>query len=179
MRDQKNPQFIVDAMLKKMGKFLRIMGIDTIIANNIDTDDVVIQQALKENRILITMDKLMFQRITKLSNKAILIDTSNLEAQIVQFFKRNRLQLTIEDISDPVSYNSRCSMCNSPLKSISKEKIVHRIPKVTSATFDRFWLCTKESCEKIYWLGSHWKNIKRTIVRIKLRLSKDLLNEAK
>lgn len=164
-------------MLKKMGKFLRIMGIDTIIATNIDSDEAIIQQALKENRILITMDKLMFQRITKLSNKATLIDTSNLEAQIVQFFKKNRLQLTIEDISDPVSFNSRCSTCNSPIKPIPKVKIVNRIPKETYATFNQFWICINELCEKIYWRGSHWKNIEGTINRIKLKLSNDFPNE--
>jgi uncharacterized protein with PIN domain len=164
-------------MLKKMGKFLRIMGIDTIIATNLDSDNVIIQQALNENRILVTMDKLMYQRIAKLSSKAILIDVSDLESQIVQFFRKNQLKLTIEDIIEPVSFNSRCSMCNSTINSISKEIIVNRIPKETFAIFDQFWICSNESCKKIYWLGSHWKNIERTINRIKLRLSKDFPNE--
>ena len=174
MKGHRNPQFIVDAMLKKMGKFLRIMGVDTIIAKDVYTDDFIIQKALKGNRSLITMDKLLYQKITKLTTEAILIKSTNLEDQLVQFFRDNRELLAIEDFNDPMSYSSRCSKCNFPLKSISKEDIMNRIPKETYTVFDRFWICSNESCKKIYWRGSHWKNIEKTINYMKRRMKESI-----
>ena len=55
----------------------------------------------------------------------------------------------------------RCSVCNGDLKEKSKLDILNRIPEGTAKEYDDFWECSK--CFKIYWVGSHWEDIKKTI----------------
>jgi uncharacterized protein with PIN domain len=55
----------------------------------------------------------------------------------------------------------RCSLCNGNLTEVSKSSIIDRIPEGTSKRYEEFWEC--DSCTQIFWLGSHWEDIKRII----------------
>ena len=47
------------------------------------------------------------------------------------------------------------------------DEIIDRIPRGTAQHYDDFWQCNE--CDKVYWLGSHWEDIKRIIERVEKR----------
>jgi len=159
-------------MLAKLGKFMRIIGLDTKIVDNSITDELVIQQAVETNRVLVTMDKLLYKRMKKKELKTIFIDTDILEAQLIQVINSENIAFLIEDIDNPISYDSRCSHCNSLLKTIAKKEVKGEVPETTYTSFEDFWSCQNETCGKIYWRGSHWRGIRETITSINNSLVK-------
>jgi uncharacterized protein with PIN domain len=174
LNDYKELQFLVDAMLVKLGKFMRILGLDTEFADNSIPDDMVIDRALKTDRVLITMDKSLYARMLKQSKKVIFINTKSLDTQIANVFTKSRVKFPSKDIDDPLSYNSRCSRCNTILHAIPKKNVKEEIPEQSYAAFDHFWICTNEVCGKIYWRGSHWDRI-----RERFKVVRDELNQGK
>ena len=170
MKDINSKRFMVDAMLVKLGKFMRILGLDTDIADNSISDEGIIQQALETDRILITMDKSLYERLHKQTKKVLILNTATLEEQLISVFINSSTRFSPLDLNDPLSYNSRCSRCNSLIRSISKDKVKDRIPKQSFDSFDHFWLCSNKNCRKVYWRGSHWKRICQTISIVKDKL---------
>ncbi len=60
LRDEplRKTSFILDVHLGRLAKMLRMLGFDTFYRNDYD-DPEIIQQGLKENRIILTRDRLM------------------------------------------------------------------------------------------------------------------------
>ena len=56
---------LVDAMFGKLGRFLRILGIDTLIGDSAWSDTQLLAQARATNRVLITRDSAFYQRTQK------------------------------------------------------------------------------------------------------------------
>ena len=56
---------------------------------------------------------------------------------------------------------SKCTLCGEDLTLVSKEKIKGKIPEKSFKAYNTFWNC--KSCGKIYWQGSHWRQIVDTI----------------
>lgn len=158
-------------MLIKLGKFMRILGLDTEFADNSISDDIVMDRALETDRVLITMDKSLYQRMIKQTKKVIFINTKSLDTQLVKIFTKSRMKFPSEDIDDPLSYNSRCSSCNTILKVIPKENLKEKIPEKSYAAFDHFWKCTNDECGKIYWRGSHWERIRKIFKLVKEKIT--------
>jgi uncharacterized protein with PIN domain len=64
---------------------------------------------------------------------------------------------------------ARCSKCNSKLKKIKdKNSVKELVLEETFRHYDDFFQCVNISCKKIYWKGSHVKDIVK-------RLEKNLL----
>ncbi len=156
---------------------MRILGLDTEFADNSIPDDMVMDRALKTDRVLITMDKSLYQRMIKQTKKVIFINTKSLDTQLVIIFTKSRMKFPSKDIDDPLSYNSRCSRCNTILKVIPKKNIKEVIPEQSYAAFDHFWTCNNEECGKIYWRGSHWERIRQIFIIVRDELNQDKKSE--
>ncbi len=139
--------FIADAMLGKLARWLRILGFDTTY-EPILQDDALLSKARAEGRVLLTKDTALYKRALRDGIRSLLItETENaaILREMAPFLK------------DP-SPGSRCPECNSPL-------IPDHTGKSNSATAlnaTHRWLCP--SCGKLYWHGSHWKGIRRTLI---------------
>lgn len=160
-------------MLVKLGKFMRIIGLDTKIVDNSIADELVIQQAIETNRVLVTMDKLLHKRMLKKEHRTIFLDINILEEQLIQVINSENIAFLKEDIDNPISYDSRCSHCNSLLKKKAKKEVKGKVPETTYTSFEDFWGCQNETCGKIYWRGSHWRGIRKTITSINDSFSKN------
>jgi uncharacterized protein with PIN domain len=56
----------------------------------------------------------------------------------------------------------RCTTCNGPLRKMAGAdtgRIGKDVPSHLVDEGKEFWLCDR--CGKIYWQGSHWRNIKK------------------
>ncbi|QEE16219.2 Mut7-C RNAse domain-containing protein [Promethearchaeum syntrophicum] len=179
MNENISPLFIVDAMFGKLGKFLRLLGFDTEIANSDLKDSQIFEIALKTNRILITRDKKFYEtaqsqlKKRNLSpNMALFIPFQEIVEELVEIFSilgidpESFIWKEGEDIPFQ-SFQSRCSMCNHELIIVEKISIIEKIPLNSATNFMKFWQCTNDNCGKIYWIGRHWEDIRNKLIKVK------------
>ncbi len=153
-------KLICDHMLGSLAKWLRIFGFDTIYPNATTTDDSILQKANDEDRLLISRDKQLIQRGKKAQIPILEIQTTKLTEQLTQVLSRVPV--------DEKIILSRCTLCNTPLRSIEKKGLDHRVPEKVFKTRDEFWYCP--TCKKYYWMGTHYENMRE---KINVLLSKD------
>lgn len=143
-------RFLVDSMLGKLAKWLRILGYDTLYFRQGDDRDLL-ELASEEDRTILTRD-------TRLSRRwlvpTLLIKSEQVEEQLSQVVRRFGLEME-------EGLFSRCPECNILLKEILKEDVVERVPPLVSETYDEFMTCP--NCNRIYWMGTHWENIRLRI----------------
>jgi uncharacterized protein len=158
----KKPIFLVDAMLGKLTKKLRLLGYDTIYYSNKD-DDELIQIAKTEKRILITKDVQLAKKCTKKQVENIeLIGLDEIE-QFIQINERVKLgKLFIK------GNNSRCTLCNGVLEITEKKYVKNSIPEGVLENAEEFWKC--KNCKKIYWEGTHITNLQKFMAKLNDRL---------
>ena len=150
-------RFVVDSMLGKLARWLRILGYSTIYDPKLN-DDGLIEKG-KEGWILLTSDEELSGRAFRDGVKVIKIEHGDITSQLTQVFKT--LNLT------PKPEEARCSLCNGLLVEIDideAEKKGYNIPP----TVQTVWKCVE--CGHLYWKGSHWDNINRVVREINSRL---------
>ncbi|HAW49659.1 TPA: hypothetical protein DCX16_01720 [bacterium] len=138
-------KFILDDMLGKLARWLRIMGYDAKYPTRV-SDEKIIEIAKDEGRILLTRDRALAKRFIVPS---LFILSTDIDEQLVQVIKR--FSLDIKDIW------KRCPVCNGILNSIEKEEVKGNVPQIVFLRYDEFFLCS--SCKKYYWKGYHWDGI--------------------
>lgn len=153
-------RFIVDVMLGKLAKWLRIFGFDSIYSSKM-TDNEIIYLSRKENRIVITRDKELFNRLEP--NLRVFINSDKPLNQFVQL--KSLLNLKI----DKSLILSRCSLCNSELILVNKELAKDKVPPFIYNRHNIFKYC--RTCDKFYWQGSHIDRIFNLISKVEKKLS--------
>lgn len=149
------PRFIVDAMLGKLAKKLRLLGFDSLFFSDIE-DSKLTEIAKKDNRIVITKDSQLIQILKKHHVDTIEITTENEIEQIYQISLARKLgKFTIDGDS------SRCTICNGELQGVKKNEIENKIPKGVFKLNNEFWMC--KDCKKLYWEGTHIRNLQKFV----------------
>ncbi len=147
-------------MLGKIAKKLRILGFDTIYISSNTNDREILELLMKTKRILLTSDKELFHMSKHYQCNSIFINKNTEFENLITIFRN----LEIKVIDTLLSYN-RCSICNNKLEFIEdvnlvKNEIYHRVIKNNN----EFYKCKR--CNKLYWHGSHIKNIILLIEKI-------------
>lgn len=150
-------RLVLDQMLKKSARWLRIFGIDTLYFEG-KKDEELLKIALREKAVLITPDTLLHKTALKKNVKSVLLNSTDFEEQLLQLKKELNIKF-------PFPGNTRCPLCNIILEEIDREKVKEKVPaKVFEGNKD-FWGCS--NCNKIYWrVGRHWKRIEELFHRI-------------
>ena len=154
-------KYLCDQMLGTLAKWLRLLGFDTFYANAAITDDELIEIAKKENRTIISRDKQLLIRGKKEKLPVIAVTNTDLDEQLKQVVRKAKI--------DEKTVLSRCSLCNTILSRIEKDRIEKQVPKRVFENNDEFWFCSH--CNKIYWKGSHYEKITNKLNHIKTQLS--------
>jgi len=137
-------KFLVDFMLGRLCKWLRLLGYDASYFVS-DKKSDLIYQSLKEGRIILTRDHRLSK---KKAIKLIVISSDILEEQLKQVFSELDIRV------DPEEIFTRCLVCNEVLLEAEKEKVKDKVPSYVFQTQKEFSYCP--SCQKIYWKGTHW-----------------------
>jgi len=145
-------RFVLDGMLGKLNRWLRMIGHDVLYLNDVEDQDLV-ASAVKERRILLTSDVALYRLATARGADAYLVKGRTEAERLAGLAGRFGLNLSVD------AADSRCPVCGSPLKAVSKEEVRERIPAATFNAFNEFWACSNSECAKVYWQGSHWENI--------------------
>ena len=153
-------KFIVDTMLGKLARWLRILGYDTLY-NTKFTDDDLFFKAHLEKRILLTRDRELANRMNPDFCLYItpLIVREQLKQVIIKF-----------SLNTKNAIFTRCTICNDLVQPISKDDIENEVPRIIYNSVQEFVHCKK--CNKIYWPGSHIKNVNQILVELDETLKK-------
>lgn len=158
--EEEEPKFIVDGMLGKVARWLRILGYDAKYYNSL-SDEELIKIAMEEGRILLTRDLNLHRRALTENLSSLLLDEKSKIDNLTKLVKELKIRVDI-DVS-----LSRCPKCNSKLKAASKEAVASKVPEMSYKKFKEFWICP--NCGQVYWQGSHWKDIYRTLKEIRAK----------
>ena len=163
-RNNKEYSFMADAMLGKIARKLRMFGFDTIYDPNIDDIDIL-NSSKYEGRIVLTSDRMLFNRCKKKGIDTILTYKETEIENLVTIFS----SLNIKSInSQNLPY--LCTRCNGLLDTlIDKNLIKHDIPVRLLCSNKIFYKCSR--CRKIYWRGSHTEHISRLIKELNMKLT--------
>jgi hypothetical protein len=155
--EQVELKFLLDNMLGKLAKWLRILGYDAVFLET-NYDDELIELAMEEKRILLTRDQKLAKNFMV---PTLLIKSEKVDEQLLQVVKRYGLEMEEHLLT-------RCPKCNLPLKQIDKEDAREFVPEMVYNSYEEFWMCS--SCQRRYWSGTHWQNIKKKVSMIKERI---------
>ena len=151
-------KFVVDGMLGGLARWLRILGYDVKYQSNA-TDNELLQTAQNANMILLTSDVELAQRAKARKLSSLLVVEKSEEERLARIARTFGLSL------DASMATSKCPECGLGLKETPKTEVADIVPATSLTLYDKFWKCT--GCGKVYWIGSHWKQIQQTITNAK------------
>ena len=151
----RKPKFILDVHLGTLAKYMRMLGFDTLYKNDY-IDEEIVKISLKEKRAILSKDRGILKRSEV--THGYWIRSTKTDTQIIEVIKRFDLKEQIKELS-------RCLLCNSLLKKISKEKIIDRLPRKVKEFQNEFYYC--KNCDKIFWKGSHYAKMLAVIERFR------------
>jgi len=154
-RPLRHPRFILDVHLGKLAKYLRLFGFNTIY-HNAYSDDEIELQAVVENRIVLTRDIGLLKRSN--INKGYWLRAQQTKKQLQEVFQRFQLGNQCKPFT-------LCMVCNGNIRSVDKQDVLHDLMPDTIQSFERFYQC--QSCQKIYWKGSHYEKLEKLVESIK------------
>lgn len=147
------PRFMVDHMLIKLGKYLRILGYDAEWHGTLRTHDLI-TRANAEDRWFLTRNRRIPQQYPAPASMIVLSETDPVR-QLEALVSTLRLDLR-------TGLFSKCIRCNVPLAEIpDKRAIEHKVHPNVYRSFERFYTCP--SCETVFWKGSHVRNTCRKL----------------
>jgi len=156
-------RFLLDGMLGRLTRWLRILGCDANYSRN-GSDADLIRQAREDSLVLLTCDVQLYRTAIARNVDCYLIQGNSESERLANLAARFNLELKID------TARSRCPACGALVKLVRKDEVATRIPKATFKLYQTFWICPNASCAKVYWQGSHWKRIEETLENARIIL---------
>ncbi|MGA7951485.1 MAG: Mut7-C RNAse domain-containing protein [Thiobacillaceae bacterium] len=144
-------RFVADAHLSGLAHMLRMMGFDTLYDNHFH-DDAIVAIAEQDGRIVLTRDRELLKR--RAVTHACYVHALKSEQQLREIVERL-------DLARSARPFTLCLHCNVPLHPIDKASVFDRLPPKVQANYERFSTC--DSCGRVFWEGSHWRNMRRVL----------------
>ena len=166
--DKPQLRFLTDRMFGKLTTWLRILGYDTLYAADIppsrvraDEDNALVAFAAREDRILLTRDKHLVASAIRKGARCVLIKSDELLDQLQELLQQH-VPLKLVPVPE------RCSECNARIRKVKAQEsalLRHNsyVPQDMIGTWE-FWVCDR--CGRIYWEGSHWRDIRERLKRL-------------
>lgn len=147
-----SPRFLADAMLGRLARWLRTLGIDTLHAANDEPDAAIVARADREGRVLLTRDRHLLRELRPRASLEIRSDVPL--AQLRQVVERYA-------IAPPRELFTRCLLCNTPLETLGGVEAMALIPESARGLAGPVRRCV--TCGRIYWRGSHTRRIETAL----------------
>jgi len=147
-------KFVLDVHLGTLARRLRMLGFDTTYESYY-TDPEIAEIARKEHRIVLTRDQGLLKR--KVVTHGYWVRSQDPEAQVIEVLRRFDLALRVRPFR-------RCIACNGKIVPVEKGVIEAQLKPGTRREFDEFYQCRR--CGRIYWKGSHYEKMLRSIREI-------------
>lgn len=147
-------KFIVDCMLGKLAKWLKILGFDTLYFSKIE-DSELLTLAKKEVRTLLSRDNALLQKSRSIPT--LFIKSEDWKSQLKQVLDDFKLWQEVRPYS-------RCIECNFELKDLSKRRAKNLVTPFVYERAKSFALCP--CCGRVFWKGTHQQDMEHKIKEI-------------
>lgn len=147
----RDTRFVADAHLGGLAHMLRMLGFDTLYDNHFDDDDMA-AIVEREGRILLSRDRELLKR--RGISHGCYLHAQKPEQQLREIVERL-------DLARSARPFTRCLHCNAPLRPVDKASVMDRLPPRVREYYERFSTC--DQCGRVYWEGSHWRNMRRIL----------------
>jgi uncharacterized protein with PIN domain len=143
-------RFVVDSMLGKVAKWLRILGYDTRYE---PLDESKMLEYTQAGWLVLTRRQSWCGResVICLHHNAPMDQVRELHAQISLRAEEGR-------------YLGRCIRCNEPLEPVDRQDVFGLVPEYTFETVAAFHRCSR--CRRVYWEGSHTERMAERLKRV-------------
>ncbi|KAK9724849.1 hypothetical protein RND81_05G102800 [Saponaria officinalis] len=161
------PKFLCDVMVEGLAKHLRCVGIDAAVPNSKKLDSrELIEQALKEKRVLLTRDAKLLRHGYLLNNQIYRVKSLLKNEQLLEVIQTFQLNISENQLM------SRCTKCNGKFiqKPLTTEEAIEAakgFQKIPNCLFNKnleFWQCM--DCNQLYWEGTQYHNAVQKFVNI-------------
>jgi|SRR6267143_641831 len=149
-------RFLVDGMLGGLARWLRILGYEVRYDASAKDNDIL-RIAGEENMVLLTRDEELHQRAVAKKIASALVVGETEEERLAQMASSFGVRLEIS------MAETKCPECGASLRERSKSDLANEVPEESLKLYDQFWKCSNQSCGKVYWVGSHWKQIRQSL----------------
>jgi uncharacterized protein with PIN domain len=144
-------KFLVDRMLGKLAKELRMLGYDTTYYRGEDSHQLI-ELARLEGRVIVTRDTKLLPK--RPDDRVIRVTEDNPFLQLKELIERG-ISINGKNLF------SRCLLCNAPIDEIPKQEAEGKVPDFIFYQQRIFYRCPQ--CRRIYWPGSHQENMQKKI----------------
>ncbi len=151
-------RFVVDGMLGKLARWLRMLGHD-VDYDSARSDDALLDLAEKEQAVILTRDEELHRRARARQVLGFLVTGDREEVRLAEVAREYGIPLVIN------MSLTKCPRCGAALTKVSKLGLETTVHEASLRLYNEFWRCESNSCGKIYWMGSHWKQIESTLAR--------------
>lgn len=146
-------RFVVDSMLIRLGKYLRIIGADAVWDAGMPVGELV-RRANEEGRVFLTGSRRLDEDAPR-PDRVMLVEGQDPVAQL-------RAVIKAYGIDPQADLFTRCIRCNVPLAAVAdREAIRSRVEPGVFERHRRFFTCP--SCGTLFWFGSHVLNTCRKL----------------
>ena len=149
-----DPQFLADAHLGGLARFLRMLGFDTLHQPGLH-DQEIRHIANNERRIVLTRDRELLK--CREIARGCYVHALRIEAQLAEVAERYALAPRARPFT-------LCLRCNVPLERVEKASVLERLPERVRLAQSEFTRCP--ACERIYWPGSHYQRMLAAMRRV-------------
>jgi uncharacterized protein with PIN domain len=143
-------KFIVDRMLGKLAKQLRMLGYDALYYRGEDVYPLI-RLGRQEGRVILTRNTKLMPR--RPEDVILRITEDEPLLQLKELIQKANIKI------DEGKVFSRCLLCNALLDAISRMEVEGKVPDFIFYQQREFFRCPQ--CQRIYWPGSHQENMKR------------------
>jgi uncharacterized protein with PIN domain len=150
-------KFIVDRMLGKLAKQLRMLGYDTLYYRGEDVYPLI-RLGRQEGRVILTRNTKLIPR--RPEDMIFRITEDHPQFQLKELIQKANIKM------DEGKVFSRCLLCNTLLDSISRKEVEGKVPDFIFHHQEEFFRCPQ--CQRIYWPGSHQENMKKRIKELQI-----------
>ena len=145
-------KFIVDRMLGKLAKQLRMLGYDALYYRGEDVYPLI-RLGRQEGRVILTRNTKLIPR--RPEDVILRITEDQPLLQLKELIQKANIEI------DEGKVFSRCLLCNTLLDPISRMEVEGKVPDFIFYQQKEFLRCPQ--CQRIYWPGSHQENMQRRI----------------
>lgn len=163
MRKGLGRAFLADAMLGRLARWLRLLGVPTLYAVSSLSDSEVLAIASSKRATLLTRDRQLHARAEKLGIDSVLLRDTATRNQLRKLFSERGLALR------GFLARTRCPECGALLRPVAKSRVRGLVPALAYSSHKRFWLCS--GCGKVYWRGAHWRRIRLEVGALRRALA--------
>ncbi|MBM4258212.1 MAG: hypothetical protein FJ147_20245 [Deltaproteobacteria bacterium] len=141
------PCFLVDRMLGRLAKWLRILGYDTVYLPQLSPQGLM-REGRRQSRIILTRDTRVLRQ--KDAPPFVFIQADRFRDQIKQVIATCHLDSLTRLFT-------RCGECNELLTTVKKEAVREQVPEYVWQTQAEFHQCP--GCHRIYWGATHKEHV--------------------